>query len=200
MKMLVIALILVLGVLSACSQEPQALPTLAASSTPLTSDEPSEVPSEAPPTSTDRPRPTLPPTWTPASVQTSTPLPTSVPAVAPTSDPSIPTVIVPTRPPSCDTFGPDLSILSRTYAEGQDVTVYWIDIPEAEFYNIILIDDTGAQVMADYTPDATYVFPADRFDYGRIYGWEAIPINSLGQQICIARGAELVPEVFTTVN
>ncbi len=200
MKKAFAAILVLSTLLAACSQGPEVLPTLAPSLAPANVEDATAIPTDVPATSAPFERPTLPPTWTSAPVLTNTPRPSNTPPPSNTPDPNIPTVVLPTRPPSCDTFGPDLSQLSRTYAKDQDVTVYWIDIPEAAFYKIQLLDDQGREKFADLTGDASYTFTADHFDYGKVYGWQATPMNALGQQICRPIGAELVPEVFTSVD
>ena len=95
---------------------------------------------------------------------------------------------------ACESFGPDSDRNVRTYRAGEDATVYWYPVMGAEFYSITLTDETGEAVVTNYTSETGYVFSADLFEDGGLYGWEAYPVNSVGQQMCLTRGAELFPE------
>ena len=183
-------ILVVIVVLAACASQQAAAPTATA-----TTEAPTEIPTEA---QTQQPvqRSTLPPTWTEAPETTNTALPTAVPLPSTTPDASIPTAEVATYTPSCDTFGPDLNRLNRTFTPGEDVPVYWLPVPEAQFYQVSLLDDQGKVVFSDLTDQTGYVFRADLFKADRIYGWQAHPINALGQQFCQDRGSELVPSNF----
>jgi hypothetical protein len=102
--------------------------------------------------------------------------------------------VQPTLPEACNTFAPDLERTPRNYVDGEDVTVYWTAVEGAGFYYVALTDETAEVVFEDYTEDTSYTFPAAQFESGKLYGWQAHPINALGIQMCLARGAELFPE------
>jgi hypothetical protein len=93
----------------------------------------------------------------------------------------------------CATFGEDRALNVRTYTIGQPAQVFWTPVEGAAQYSISLVDQTGAVLHLDYTANTNYTFDASLFEAGNLYGWEAYPIDSIGQQMCIARGAELFP-------
>lgn len=183
--MRVYLLMMVFLMLAACE-------TLQPAPVALPSETPIPAASATPPaTPTPIQRATLPPTWTPQGVVTFTPLPTLIPPANVTQEPPR---VEATLPESCNAFGPDLSQTLRTYRPGQDVTVYWIRVPEARFYYVALLDENGRVVLEDYTAETQFVFPADLFQAGKPYGWQVYPINAIGNQMCFTQGAELFPE------
>jgi hypothetical protein len=177
-------LLIVLLALTACATQQAAPPaaTLPPAGTETEVVSPTEPPTLAP-------RSTLPPTWTPGVPPTETPQ-----GGIPTATEVPPTIVQPTLPEACNTFEPDMERTPRNYIDGQDVTVYWSAVEGAGFYYIALTDETAAVVFEDYTEEPSYTFPADQFESGKLYGWQAHPINALGIQMCLARGAELFPE------
>lgn len=178
--------IVALFFLAACEQQQAVVPTLVPTAVAPTTEVATQPPEPT------RPRATLPPAWTAAPQATSTPVPQADPAetVVPTQQP----VIAPTLPESCNAFGPDPNRNVRVYKAGEDTTIYWLPVEEAQYYSIALTDETGAVVFTDYTAETGYVFEADLIEDGKLYGWQAYPINVLGQQMCLTRGAELFPE------
>jgi hypothetical protein len=94
----------------------------------------------------------------------------------------------------CANFGEDRTLNKRTYTFGADAQVYWTSVQGAAYYSISLVDETGTPILTDYTSETTFVFTADLFEKGKLYGWEVIPVDSLGQQMCLGRGAELFPD------
>lgn len=171
--------------LASCTQsEPASLPTLALSATPIVA--------TPPPTATPIVRPTLPPTWTPVP---DTPSASELSAATPTVERMPPVLFVPATPLAvCATFGEDRERNKRTFVPGTEPQVFWTAVEGAMSYYVALIDETGAVVFEGYTVEPTITFPADLFKPGKLYGWEAYPIDALGQQMCLARGAELFPE------
>ncbi|MAS34174.1 MAG: hypothetical protein CL610_09210 [Anaerolineaceae bacterium] len=143
-------------------------------------------------TATVAQRSTLPPTWTPGVQPTVT-----VAAVNTSSGPTqVPptTVPQPTLPEACNSFAVDIEQTPRNYQAGQDVTVYWTPVDGSEFFFVALTDNTAQVIFEDYTDDTSYTFPADQFEAGEFYGWQAYPINAIGNQMCLSIGAELLPE------
>lgn len=178
-------LLVVLLLLAACASEPQPEPPEV---TEMTEPEATATEILTPtPAPTLAQRSTLPPTWTPASPATVTPAPTTEQVVQPV-------VEQPVLPEACNTFEPDLERTPRNYVLGQDVTVYWSAVEGAGYYYVALTDEEAEIVFEDYTESTSYTFPADQFEAGSLYGWQAHPINALGIQMCLARGAELFPE------
>lgn len=166
-------------VLASCAQEELVLPTLAPSPT-------QEIVTEAP-TPTPVRRATLPPTWTPVQAAT----PTAI-EVAPTEEAPVP--IPPVTPLEvCATFGEDRTLNKRTYTAGQPAQVFWTPVQGAVQYSISLVDQTGKQLYVNYTADTNFTFDASLLQAGKLYGWEVYPIDALGQQMCLGRGAELFP-------
>ncbi len=178
---------LVIGlVLAACAPEAQVVPTLL----PAT-EAPTEVPTDAP-TAAPIERPTLPPEWTAAPQATDTPIPTITPNVLPTV--SQIQAILPTEIPGCENFGVDLARTKRSYMRGDDVAVFWSMIDGAEFYKVMLLNDQAEEIFVDYVNADGYIFTADKFEPGKLYGWQVHPINPLGVQMCVTQGAELAPD------
>lgn len=160
---------------------------------PVTTPPPDVTVTDAPTVTTAptlAPRSTLPPTWTPGVPETETPVVDSTPL----EQQAQPTSAEAALPEACNTFEPDMSRTPRNYVAGEDVTVYWSAVEGAGFYYVALTDEEATVVFEDYTEDTSYTFPAAQFEAGNFYGWEAHPINALGIQMCLARGAELFPE------
>jgi len=180
MQRYLIIILLACLLLAACAQEELAPPpTLAPSPT-------QEIITPLP-TATEIKRATLPPTWTP--VQESAPTATEV----------VPTQIIntsippPTALEACATFGEDRTLNKRTYTAGQPAQVFWTPVQGAVQYSISLVDQAGKSLFVDYTADTNFTFDGTLFEAGKLYGWEAYPIDNIGQQMCLARGAELFP-------
>lgn len=202
MKKSIVALIMIVLGLAACGpQSSETLPTLiptpggveAATATPV---QPTQPPTAAPLT-----RATLPPTWTPApgssdsstntvsgnasSLSTPTPETLNTPLPPPTE---LPTLVV------CGTFVADRSRSTTTFTVGQSPQILWTKVETAARYRIRLLDDTGTEVMVDFTLEPGYTFRPDLFTAGKVYAWSIYPEDSLGQQMCSERGAELYPQ------
>ncbi len=176
-------LLVIVGLLlAACDQNSptQEIPTL--------------VPQDPTPTaenleSTERPpRPTLPPTWTPTSPpDTPTPIETVTEAV-------VEQVIDATPRPECANFGPDMSVSEENFALGRMPTVSWTAVPNAQLYWLVLTDINGTEVHEAFIAETSYTFPADIFRGPMRYGWEVRPLDAAGIQMCIGRGATLLPQ------
>lgn len=185
-------LALMLLLVAACTpQAPEALPTLAPLPTAANTDTPA-------PTQTPLIRATLPPTWTP-EVQAS-PENDAAQAEATATTISAPAqplaVFSPTALAVCAGFGEDLQRNTRTFPIGAAPTVYWTPVEGAVQYYVALVDENGEIVQVNYTAETGFRFDESLFEAGRLYGWEAYPIDALGQQMCLSRGAELIPEGF----
>ena len=187
-KQLIVFLTIVAIAVAACAQQQQVVQPTAEPILEATT----EVP-VTPATATPIQRATLPPTWTPLPESSSMPLEpptaTTEPPIDLQSDAAVPDL-----PEACDTFGPDENRLSRTYRVGEDVPVYWTPVEGAEVYSVSLTGEDGNVIFTDYTAETGYVFASDLFEDGALYGWQAHPVDNLGQQMCFARGAELFPE------
>ncbi|MBZ0291547.1 MAG: hypothetical protein K8L99_03175 [Anaerolineae bacterium] len=149
-------------------------------------------------------RPTLPPTWTPspsaaddtsqqAEEATAAPIDNNEPA-APTEDPNA--FIPPTALEACNSFGEDRTLNQRTFTPGAPVQVFWTPVEGAASYSVSLVNSTGSVLETEYTRETTYVFSPELFTENDLYGWEAYPIDPAGRQMCISRGAELVPDTL----
>ena len=181
-KFLIVFVIL----LAACSPQAEVIPSPTPS--PVT---PTDIPTEAP-TALPIERPTLPPTWTPEPDITETPVPSTTSDVPPTV--AQVQAILPTEIPGCENFGVDLTRTKRSYVTGEDVAVFWRLIAGAEFYKVMLLNDQAEEIFVDYVNADGYIFTADHFEAGKLYGWQVHPISPLGVQVCLTQGAELAPE------
>ncbi len=142
---------------------------------------------EAPPmaTETQRPfeRPTLPPSWTPEP--TNTPLPTRVPNTP------VPTLEILNPPQECGLFGPDTLESDETIRLGESPLAAWRPIDSARLYRLVVLDSAGNQVYDVLTDRTVHRIPADTFVSAVRYGWEVMPLDNVGIQICPSRGARL---------
>ncbi len=203
MKKSVVALmIIVLGLVACSPQTSETLPTLIP--TPGGAQAATVTPAEStqPPTAAPLTRSTLPPTWTPepGSVDSSSgnsvsgnasslATPTSETLNTPLPPPTeVPTLVV------CGTFVADRSRSTSTFTVGQSPQILWTKVETAARYRIRLLDDAGTEVMVDFTLQPGYVFRPDLFTAGKVYAWSVYPEDSLGQQMCSERGAELYPQ------
>lgn len=195
MKKLALCAVIVFAFISACSPSTnQTLPTLFP--TPGQDSQTAETPVQATAEATQPPgaRATLPPTWTPAPDSggsadngASTPTPESLnpPGEPPTE---FATLVV------CGTFVADRGQSTSTFITGNAPQVFWTKVETAFRYRLRLLDDTGTEIFVDFPLDTTYTFQADLFEQGKVYGWSVYPEDSLGQQMCGERGAELFPQ------
>lgn len=141
---------------------------------------------------------TLPPTWTPSPVPEGGNISTdgsaeATPPAAAEENPA-PEIIPPTALVVCDTFGEDRELNRRTFTPGAPVQVFWTRVEGAASYFVTLIDQNGNTVQTDYTTEPTLVYPPEIFEPNTLYGWEAYPIDPAGRQMCVSRGAELLPD------
>jgi hypothetical protein len=198
MNKLLPALVMIALLLAACgTQSSETLPTLmptpggaVATDTPMQATEP--------PTPEPLIRPTLPPTWTPESgvgggdqSSSDSGLPTPTPESLnqpPQGATDIPTLVV------CGTFVADRNRSTSTFTTGAQPQIFWSNVETAFRYRIRLLDSTGAQLFEDFSLEPSYTFPANLFEKGKVYGWSVYPEDSLGQQMCSERGAELLPQ------
>ncbi len=208
MKRCLAALVVIAFALAACGGQPasQTLPTLIPTPGGV---QPSATPTVASAESTTEPtqvplpltRPTLPPTWTPApgdqtnstdnTAVTNQPLATATLAVSDTPAPvatEVPTLVV------CGGFVANRNKSTSTFTVGATPQIFWTNVDTAARYRIRLLDDTGAELFVDFSLQPTYTFRADLFQKNKVYAWSVYPEDSLGQQMCTERGAELYPQ------
>jgi hypothetical protein len=152
-------------------------------------------------------RPTLPPTWTPspdpngAQVQATTDTQSAnVQTTAVQQVTQVPAFIPATPLEVCATLGEDRERNKRTFVIGESPQVFWIPVQGAASYSISLIDETGTVIHTDYTTEPTFTFDSTLFQQGKLYGWEVYPIDAIGQQMCLGRGAELFPEGLVAIT
>ncbi len=185
-----ILLLLLCFALASCAQQEQTLPTIAPEITEVTEEAATELPTATP---FNPQRATLPPTWTPSPAAgelggQATPTPEiQAPEQQAAQQGATPLEV-------CVTFGEDRTLNSRTFTPGGPVQVFWTPVTGASSYSVSLIDDTGEVLKTGYTAQTTLVFEPELFEPNRIYGWEAYPIDPAGRQMCISRGAELIPD------
>jgi hypothetical protein len=180
-----LVLVSVVWLLAACGgASNEALPTLFPTAEPTEEVTATSIPS-AEPTSAPVERPTLPPTWTVSPVPSETPLPTLDPTTQ--AQLAAATLVV------CGSFAPDRERTPTEHSPGSPVTVYWTPVATAARYRVMLISETGTELFSDYTLEATYTFSADLFRRNLRYAWEVYPEDARNQQMCFARGGELLP-------
>jgi hypothetical protein len=192
-------------VLTACSPsaEEQVLPTLIVTDALVEGDV--EVTAEViDVTPTEIRRATLPPTWTP------TPDP-DAPEEAAAGNPQIggeglaiietgatepaPMLQAPPTPLEvCFNFGEDREQNPRYYVPGQAATVVWTPVQGAQYYSIMLVNEAGESLLVEYVDGTQYTFGPELLTDRGLYGWEAYPVDSIGQQMCLSRGAQLFPD------
>lgn len=200
------------ALLGACGQQPAtSAPTTVATEAPPTP----VVSPTAVLTATPLVRATLPPSWTPvisltpsitpsASI-TLTPSKTNTPTDTPTITPSLTFTPTPTprltdialaqQPllPACVNFGADPERTSSTFIFGDAPIVYWTPVDAAAVYQIRLVDENQTTLKTDTTTDTQYTFDVKYFEDGGIYGWDVIPLDQDGVQMCPSRGGLLRP-------
>ena len=185
-------LIIVAILLAACDQNNSTpeIPTLIPDTLPEDPTPTAEnMEATVPPEPTERPnRPTLPPTWTPTAIpETPTPVPTETQAAVEQGPDTAPRT-------ECANFGPDMSVSEENFALGRMPTVGWTSVPNAELYWLVLTDINGTEVHEAFIAETTYTFPADIFLGPVRYGWEVRPLDAAGIQMCVGRGATLLPQ------
>jgi hypothetical protein len=181
-----IGLLIGLLALVGCGQQPtdQSLPTLnstsnieAATATIAATEAATQSPLE---------RPTLPPTWTVSPVATE--LPTATVDLTLQAQLVKPTLVV------CGGFAADRERSGAVHFQGNPVQVFWTAVDTAARYRISLHNDRGAELITDYTLQPTYTFAGDIFERDGVYAWSVYPEDSLNQQMCFERGAEILPQ------
>ena len=190
-KNVLLAVLVLVMALAACAQQEQVLPTTA----PIATTQAATQAATATPLNLQRP--TLPPTWTPvpdpnAQAQTQPEATTVDQSGQPV--PAQPTFSPATALEACTTFGEDRNLNKRSFKIGESPQVFWTAVTGAASYSVSLIDETGTVLLTEYTTEPTITFEASLFEATKLYGWEAFPIDGIGQQMCLGRGAELFPE------
>lgn len=184
--------VFIMLLLAACSPPAEVLPTLAA--TVEATDEPTPAPTATP---LNLQRRELPPTWTPSPDANQAQVPPTVEGQPQATQQQLPTqapaFVAATPLEVCTAFGEDRERNSRTFVIGESPQVFWTAVAGAGSYSISLIDETGAVLLTDYTVETTFTFDSNLFEQGKLYGWEAFPLDGVGQQMCLGRGAELFP-------
>jgi hypothetical protein len=173
-------------VLVGCGQQPtdQSLPTLNSTANV----EPATATSAATVAATQSPleRPTLPPTWTVSPVATEPP--TATTDMTRQAELVKPTLVV------CGGFTADRERSAAIHAGGNPVQVFWTAVDTAARYRISLRNDRGEELITDYSLEPTYTFAGDLFERDGVYAWSVYPEDSLNQQMCFERGAEILPQ------
>ena len=143
----------------------------------------------------------LPPTWTPAPIRTDTPVPivtatedyyrltltALLPLGAPTINPTTPapptqagtaqppqSPLVATFPPYCSGFAVNTAVTTRTLILGNDATVAWKLIREANAYHLWLATADGFYRFNTTVTGDRAIIPAKQFLTVGIYGYELV--------------------------
>jgi hypothetical protein len=179
-------LLIGLFVLVGCGQQPtnQSLPTLNST----TNSEPATATTAATDAATQAPleRPTLPPTWTVSPVATEPP--TATTDLTREAQSVKPTLVV------CGGFTADRERSGAVHTGDNPIQVFWTAVDTAARYRISLRNDRGEELITDYTLETTYTFSADLFESDGVYAWSVYPEDSLNQQMCFERVAEILPQ------
>lgn len=184
------SLVLILAACGGSEEEP--LPTLAPVEPTPTQEEIVEEAATPLPTATAFVRATLPPTWTP----TPSPTPTSAADGGGTGSRETATPFVPaTLNPACGTFGPDRAEMDTEFAVGDSPRIAWTGVDGAALYRVTITNETGFVVFDGLVEDATFLdVNPDVFAQVGPYGWDVIPLDPFGIQMCFGRGDMLLAE------
>lgn len=168
-----------------CGQQPtnQSLPTLI--STPIIEEATATTAATEPATQAPVERSTLPPTWTVSPVATEPP--TATTDMTRQAELVKPTLVV------CGGFSADRARSGAVHSGGNPVQVFWSAVSTAARYRVSLLNDRGEEIVTDYTLEPTYTFTGDLFERDGVYAWSVYPEDSLNQQMCFERGAEILP-------
>lgn len=187
-------MVVMIGVLVGCGAQPtEELPTVVPlDSSPTVEGEltPVDVAPVGDASATPLRRPTLPP-----PMATETPTPTATTTSTATPAPSATPVFVFATPnPDCVAFDVVYEQSTVSFEIGASPRAVWTPINGAQLYRLALRMSNGFVVNENiYVAETTYSFPPDLFVEGQTYGWDVYPINSAGDQMCFAVGAELIP-------
>lgn len=180
-----IGLLIGLFVLVGCGQQPtdQALPTINSTANIEPATATSAATTAATQPSLDRP--TLPPTWTVSPVATEPP--TATTDLTRQAQHVKPTLVV------CGSFAADRERSGAVHTGSNPVQVFWTAVSTAARYRVSLRNDRGEELITDYTLEPTYTFAGDIFERDGVYAWSVYPEDSINQQMCFERGAEILP-------
>jgi hypothetical protein len=141
-------------------------------------------------------RATLPPAWTESAA---THLPSASPTLTltPSATLDLTNPAIMSRPTLevCGSFGEDLERNATNFPIGSSPQVYWTRVEGAELYAVTLFNAEFVTLFSGFTPETSFVFDGELFELGGIYTWEVRPLNGLGVQLCISRGALLIPVI-----
>lgn len=189
----IIVLLLVM-ILAACGSsnddgdETPALPTrfeVATATVEATEAPVEEASSEPVASNTPLPRPTLPPTWTPEAEATAT-----ITQLPPTATAFIPSGDTTSQSEACLNYRVDFDVATREFRLGSSPTIAWTPVEGVGLYRIYVIDEFENQIYFDLVTETTVVIPAETFTYVGLFGWSVEPLDTVGVQMCTARGGE----------
>ncbi len=183
--------------LVACDQAEDNPPT--ATSAPPTPTQEQLVDTPVPaPTRTPFVRSTLPPTWTPTPSPEPTPEgeePAGVDAEPEDGGAAPPPVVPATINPACGTLGPDREIFTdANFDLGESPRIAWTPVEDAALYRVIITSEAGFEVHNVLIEETVYDVNPDVFEREGPYGWDVIPLDAFGVQMCIGRGDMLLAQ------
>jgi hypothetical protein len=184
-----IAIVLIL-LLAACDQQSddETLPTRVPEQPTQQAPVATATITEVPLTPTPIVRMTLPPTWTPSSTPTDLP-PTNTPTFVPTVE------IIPNElPEACNLFAVDIENSVERFNLGESPTVAWTAVEGAALYRVLVFTQTGTQIYHRLFEETTTDIPTSIFPGEGNYGWESIPLDPAGVQMCYSVGGVLRAE------
>jgi hypothetical protein len=189
-----IIIILVIGlVISACSSQAKVLPTVVAFPTDIPPTE--SLPTVTPEvtvtlTATSAELSTLPPTWTFTPDVTETPIVAEESLDTPTPLPTPSKIEL-----ACESFQADSERSIKKFIIGESPVAAWTSVEGAVLYHVFLYDFDSKTINDQiYTDETFWTFNPDHFELGQNYIWAVWPLDSIGDQMCYERGLELLPQ------
>lgn len=140
----------------------------------------------------------LPPTWTPLPDDFIPPRATATPLQPLISQEGVPTIggtPVPNPPTwtpypaECEQF--DILTSPERVILGNPAGIGWSPLPGAAGYEVVVRHRGGGVLLDEVTESTLFEIPAETFFEQGPYGWEVIPLNRDGLQLCGSRGDEL---------
>lgn len=191
LRAITIVYLSLLLLLVACDQTEDSSPTATAEPPTPTQEALVDTP-VPPPTATEFVRPTLPPTWTPEPTRTL--IPAGGASTAEPENAGEPAFAPATINPACGTFGPNRAETDTEFRMGNSPRIAWTMVDGAALYRVVIINEGGLEVHNVLVEDTFLDVNPDVFAQAGAYGWDVVPLNGFGEQMCIGRGDMLLAQ------